>query len=84
MSTEGIGAEHVMHFQVADIKQPLLSITKTADMGFECVLGAKGGYLLDTQTNERIPIQRRGNLYILKLWVKDAEKNMAKGFGRQE
>ena len=85
INTEGGGRDRLMHFQVADIKKPLLSITRTADMGYECVLGAKGGYLLDTHTNDRIPIARRGNLYVMKIWVKDADKaKAAQGFGRQD
>ena len=69
----------VIHVQVADIKKPLLSITKVADMGFECVLGAKGGFLVDGKTGERLTIQRRGSMYSLKMWVNDSSA----GFGRQ-
>ena len=80
VSTEGSNGTNIMHFQVADIRKPLLSISKVADMGFECVLGKNGGYLMDTHNGERIPIQRKGNLYDFKLWVKDATKS----FGGQE
>ena len=69
----------IMHFQVADVKKPLLSITRVADMGFECVLGRRGGYLLDTQSGEHIPIQRKGSLYAMSLWVRDS-----RDFVRQE
>ena len=43
ISPEGGTHDKIMHFQVADIRKPLLSITKIADMGFECVLGKYGG-----------------------------------------
>ena len=69
----------LMHFQVADIRKPLLSITKTVDMGFECILGKSGGYLLDTHLGGRIPIQRKGNLYVMKLWIKKAPVRVLHG-----
>ena len=48
-----------------------MSVAKAADMGFESFLGSKGGFLLDTQTNQRIRIERKGNAYVMGLWVKD-------------
>lgn len=38
VSTAGAGENRVVHFQVADVKKPLLSVTRTADMGYGCVL----------------------------------------------
>ena len=76
-----------MHFQVADVKTPLLSISKAADMGYECVLGSSGGYLLDTRYGGRVPIVRKGNLYVLELWVKEDTANggqLATGFAGQD
>lgn len=61
-----------IHFQVASVHKPLLSITKCADMGFDCVLQRGGGYLYDNETGEAVPIERKGNLYVLKMWVKQA------------
>ena len=58
VSAEGGNGNMVMHFQVADIKKPLLSIPKVADMGFECVLGKNGGFLLGTDSGNKIHIQR--------------------------
>ena len=75
VAAEGGNDEKLMHFQVADVKKALLSVTKTADMGFECVLGARGGFLQDVESGERIPIQREGNSYIMRMWVKDSKKS---------
>lgn len=69
---EGSHVQSFMHFQVADVHKPLLSITRVADMGYECVLGKHGGYLLDTHSGERVPVKMRGNLYVMSIWVKDA------------
>jgi hypothetical protein len=57
-------------FQVADVHKPLLSISGCADMGFDCYLGEKGGHLLDKHTGEKIPLERRENLYIMRAWIR--------------
>jgi len=67
---EGAGSSMMMHFQVADIHRPLLSLSRAADQGFKSHLDWYGGYLEDTKTGETIPIQRRGNLYIMQIWVR--------------
>ena len=56
-------------FQVANVHKALLSITRAADAGYECHLNNKGGFLLNVYTGERIPVMRRGNLYVMKAWV---------------
>ena len=67
---EGAGSSTMMHFQVADIHRPLLSLSRAADQGFKSHLDWYGGYLEETKTGETIPIQRRGNLYIMQIWVR--------------
>ena len=57
-------------FQTADIHKPLLSVSRCADLGYKCVLGADGGELIDSVTGETIPIHRRGNLYVMRAWVR--------------
>ena len=57
-------------FQVADVHKPLLSISSCADMGFDCYLGEKGGYLLDKHSGEQILLERRENLYIMRAWIR--------------
>ena len=59
-------------FQIADVHKPLLSITACSDMGYDCYLGKEGGSLHDRVTGETIPLQRRGSLYTLKMWVRQA------------
>ena len=69
-------------FQVADVHKPLLSITCCADMGFDCYLGKFAGHLEDTTTGERIPLQRKDNLYTMRAWVRKEPDNPLP-FGRQ-
>ena len=64
------GARSIATFQVADVHNTLLSITRAADAGYECHLKSHGGYLLDTHTGETVPIARKGNLYVMRAWIK--------------
>ena len=57
-------------FQVADVHKPLLSITACSDMGYDCYLGKEGGSLRDRVTSEVIPLERRGSLYSLRMWIR--------------
>ena len=73
------GAEEARHInlQVADVHKPLLSLSRCADMGFESRFGRVAGALIDEESGEVIPLERKGNLYVLKCWLKAAP------FGRQ-
>ena len=68
--TQGAKAAKKITFQVADVHKTLLSVTRAADAGYQCHLHATGGHLPDTQSGERIPIIREGNLYTMKAWIK--------------
>ena len=57
-------------FQVADVHKPLLSITACADLGYDCWLGKEGGCLYDRITGEVIPLERKGTLYTMQMWVR--------------
>ena len=70
-----------IHFQVADVHKCLLSVTKCADMGYTCVLKKDGGFMEDEETGEKIPIERRGNLYVLRMMVRGAPIDDENGQG---
>ena len=72
MWTEGASAPKSISMQVADVHKALLSLSRCADMGFESRFGASFGCLIDTMTGEITPLQRRGNLYILRAWIRAA------------
>ena len=57
-------------FQVADVHKPLPSTTACSDMGYDCYLGKEGGSLRDRVTGGVIPLERRGFLYSLRMWVR--------------
>ena len=78
MWTENGSIPRRMNLQVADVHKPLLSLSRCADMGFESRFGRVAGALIDSETGEVIPLQRKGNLYVLKCWIRSAP------FGRQD
>ena len=69
--TVGACAPKQMVFPVADVHKALLSVTRVADAGFDCWLSRYGGYLIDTISGDYIPVQRKGNLYVMKAWVRE-------------
>jgi hypothetical protein len=78
MWTENATEPRKINLQVADVHKPLLSLSRCADMGFESRFGRRAGALIDEDTGDVIPLQRKGNLYVLKCWIKAAP------FHRQE
>ena len=72
--TVGSMAPKRIVFQNTDVHKPLLSITACSDMGYDCYLGKEGGSLRDRTTGEIIPLERRGSLYSLKMWVRQDPK----------
>ena len=78
--TEGAAVPRPMNIQVADIHKPLLSLSRCADMGYESRFGKLAGALIDDETGDVIPLIRKGNLYVLKCWLRAAPAS----FGRQD
>ena len=81
MWTEGAEQPKAISMQVADVHKALLSLSRCADMGFESRFGSAFGCLIDQATGEVIPLQRKGNLYVLKCWIRAAP---ASPFGRPD
>ncbi len=69
-------------FQVADVHKPLLCTAQLADCGFTTHLDEHGGYIEDKWSGERIPVKRRGNVYSLRLWVRQAGAGNASHEGK--
>ena len=78
MWTENAAEARKINLQVADVHKALLSLSRCADMGFESRFGRRAGALIDEESGEVVPLVRKGNLYVLKCWLKAAP------FGRPE
>ena len=70
VAIEGPTGEKLVHVHAAEIKKSLLPMDETAGVGFECVLVNTCGFLLDTNTNVRIPIKLHGNPCVFKSWAR--------------
>ena len=80
MMTENSETMKRIAFQCADVHKALLSVSRLADQGYQCLLGQHGGELRDVVTGDVIPLHRRDNLYVMRAWVRQDES----GFARQE
>ena len=78
MWTNGASKPSPINLQVADVHKGLLSLSRCADMGYEGRFGRYAGALICESTGEIIPLMRKGNLYVLRVWIKAAP------FGRPE
>lgn len=82
LMTEDSSVMKKVVFQCADVHKALLSVSHVADLGYDCTVSKCGGYLKDTQTEDIVPLHRRGSLYFTRAWVR-ADPDQA-GFGWQE
>ena len=60
--------------QVADTRQPLLSVSKLVAAGNTVVFGPEGSYIQDG-SGETIWMEAGGGMYTVKLWVKSGKQN---------
>jgi hypothetical protein len=57
---------------VAPVEQPLLSVAHLTEAGNRVSLGAKDGEVLNLVTGRRIALERRGRVYIMKMFIPEA------------
>ena len=63
------GLERRMRAQVCDVNKALLSVAKTVKAGNRVVFEEEASYIEDKVTGERMYLEERGGMYMLKLWV---------------
>jgi hypothetical protein len=59
-------------FQVAEVEQPLLSVAHLTAAGNRVELGHTDGRVVNLKTGRSIALERRGGVYILKMFIADA------------
>ena len=72
VTQEGLGS--IVKGQVCDINKCLLSVSKMVEKGNRVVFDQGGSYIEDRQTKEKMYLEERRGLYVLKLWTKPAGK----------
>jgi hypothetical protein len=58
-------------FQVAEVEQPLLSVAHLTAAGNRVELGHTDGRIVSLSTGRSIALERRGGVYILKMYIAD-------------
>jgi len=66
------GHKCLIPFQVAEVEQPLLSVAHLAAAGNRVELGHTDGRVVNLHTGREIALERRGGVYILKMFIPDA------------
>ena len=63
-----LGLERQLTASVTDVVQPLLSVAQVVRSGSRIIFDKNGSYIED-DNKERIPLESRGGMYTLKMWV---------------
>ncbi len=58
-------------FQVAEVEQPLLSVSHLTSAGNIVQFGDTDGNIVNRTTGRSIALERRGGVYIMQMWVPD-------------
>ncbi len=59
-------------FQVAEVEQPLMSVAHLTSAGNIVQLGDADGTVTNLDTGRSIGLERRGNIYYMKMFIADA------------
>ena len=54
---------------VTDVDKPLLSVSQVIAAGGEVVFKKGGSYIQEAGGKQRIGLEQRGGLFVLKMWV---------------
>ena len=66
---DGEGRPSTLHFQVADVTQPLVSVAGLVDAGSVVIFDDKGGWIIDKKTRRRNRLARHNNTFSLDMEV---------------
>ena len=65
------GHKCAIPFQVAEVEQPLLSVSHLTSAGNRVELGHTAGRIVNLTTGRSIALERRGGVYILRMFIAD-------------
>ena len=58
-----------MTWQIADVERPLIAVSHLSAAGNKVVFTKTGGELVNIASGKTIRIQRKGGVYVLRMWV---------------
>ena len=68
------GHERKMKAQVCDVNKALLSVKRILQAGNRVVFDDEGSFIEDKSSGERMYLEDRGGVFMLKVWVKSGRK----------
>jgi hypothetical protein len=68
-----------MKWQIANVERPLIAVSHLSSAGNEVSFNKTGGKIVNLNTGKTISFQRKGGVYVLRMWVPgSAEPSVAK------
>ena len=77
------GDRCALAFQVAEVDQPLLSVAHLAAAGNRVELGHTSGRVVNLATGRAIALERRGGVYIMRMYIAEGSGAAPAPFRRQ-
>ena len=71
---EGLSRDLVA--QVTEVNKALLSVSKIVQAGNRVVFDSAGSYIEHKHSGEWTPLEERGGIYVLKMWVPREQKSL--------
>jgi hypothetical protein len=75
-------------WQIADVERPLVAVSHLSAAGNRVILEKDGGEVVHEETGRKIKLQKKGGVYVMKLWVaprkktSESDSKEASGFPR--
>ena len=67
------GRDAMVLYHIAEVSRPLTAVSQTCDNGIRVVYTPQGGLIWNLKTGGKTNFERRGGIYELDLWVKEAD-----------
>jgi hypothetical protein len=58
-----------MTWQIADVERPLIAVSHLSAAGNKVIFTKEGGEIVNIASGRKIKIQRKGGVYVLRMWV---------------
>ena len=75
LATEGHKCR--MTIQMSDVDSCLLAVTELNDAGSDVILRKLGGEIAHADSGKRIALQRKGGVYVVKMWILNSDDKVA-------
>ena len=58
-----------MTWQITDVERPLIAVSHLSAAGNRVIFTKTGGEIVNISSGKKINIQRKGGVYVLRMWV---------------